>query len=377
MPNEERVLITAAETIVVKIGSRVLSGIDGHLDTQQVAHVSSQLVKLADAGRQVILVSSGAVASGVGRLGLAKRPSDVSQLQAVAALGQTHLIQTYERYLSEHGRHAVQILLVADDLDDRERYLNVRNTLNAIHQFGMIPIINENDSVAVEELMATFGDNDRLAAIVAGLFGKSALIILSDVDGLFDRNPSEPDAALVHTIPQVTQDVLSLAAAHSSSVSRGGMLSKLKAAQFVTQSGSPVVIAGGRVENVITRIVAGETLGTLFVPQPEGLTPKKRWLAFTAQTNGQIHIDDGAVKALKKSGSSLLPIGVLRITGSFAKGEVVSIRSSDGSEIARGLSNYSAIDLQRIFGQRSTDIAQILGQCPYDEVVHRDNMALV
>lgn len=372
-----RPLIAQAETIVVKVGSRVLSDSAGRLDLQQIASLAKQLSEISDAGKQVVLVSSGAVASGVGKLGLEKRPSDLAELQAVAAVGQAHLIQAYERHLAELGKHAAQILLIADDLDDRTRYLNVRNTLLACLRLNVIPIINENDTVAVEELQTTFGDNDRLAAMVAGVFTKPLLIILSDVQGVYDRDPSMEAAKVIPQIDCVDQSVHSLAVTHRSNVSKGGMASKIRVAQFVTQSGAPVVIAGGRIERVLPRLLAGEELGTLFLPRSTSLVPKKRWLGFSTLPAGRILIDEGAANALKNKGSSLLPIGITSVEGQFEKGEVVSVIAPSGVEVARGLSNYSAHHVAAICGSRTSQIAEKLGHCPYAEVVHRDNMTLL
>ncbi|MCC7338721.1 MAG: glutamate 5-kinase [Pirellulaceae bacterium] len=378
MENANRqTLLNGAETIVVKVGSRVLSGPDGCLDIAQVRSLSTQLAALADGGHQVVLVSSGAVASGMGRLGLKQRPSDLARLQAVAAVGQAHLIQTYESYFSTLGRHAAQILLIADDLDHRTRYLNVRNTLLALLQLGVIPIINENDTVAVDELATTFGDNDRLAAMVAGLFSRPALIILSDVEGVYNMNPSNPQAKVLHTIDHVDQSIFDLAVNRTTGISKGGMASKLKAAQFVTQSGVPVIIAGGRVENVLTRLVAGEELGTLFLPSQRGMAPKKRWIGFTAQASGTLSVDAGAARAIRSGGPSLLAIGIVRVSGEFVKGEVLSVVDELGVEIARGLTNFSSHELTKIRGQRSLAIAELLGHCPYEEVIHRDNMTII
>jgi glutamate 5-kinase len=372
-----RSILQSAETIVVKVGSRVLSATNGQLDDSQIASISRQLVELTQLGKHVVLVSSGAVASGVGKLGLPKRPADLAQLQAVAAVGQAHLIQSYERHLSQLGKHAAQILLIADDLDDRTRYLNVRNTLLACLQMSLIPVINENDTVAVEELQTTFGDNDRLAGMVTGLFAKSALIILSDVAGVFDRDPKLPGATVVSQVETVDRSVLGLATAHNSAVSKGGMASKLKVAQFVTQSGAPVVIAGGRMDNVLPRLMAGEQLGTLFLPRAEGLIPRKRWLGFSTQPSGQLRVDDGAVTALRSKGSSLLSIGVRSTFGEFVKGDVVSVVAADGTEVARGLCNYDAAEMARICGLRTSQIEATLGYCPYEEVIHRDNLTIL
>jgi glutamate 5-kinase len=372
-----RSILQSAETIVVKVGSRVLSASNGQLDDSQIASISRQLVDLTQLKKHVVLVSSGAVASGVGKLGLPKRPADLAQLQAVAAVGQAHLIQSYERHLSQLGKHAAQILLIADDLDDRTRYLNVRNTLLACLQMSLIPVINENDTVAVEELQTTFGDNDRLAGMVTGLFAKSALIILSDVAGVFDRDPKLPGATIVSQFETVDRSVLGLATAHNSAVSKGGMASKLKVAQFVTQSGAPVVIAGGRIDNVLPRLMAGEQLGTIFLPRAEGLIPRKRWLGFSTQPSGQLRVDDGAVTALRSKGSSLLSIGVRSTFGEFVKGDVVSVVAADGTEVARGLCNYDAAEMARICGLRTSQIEATLGYCPYEEVIHRDNLTIL
>ncbi len=378
MENETRQsLIGSAKTLVVKVGSRVLSDSEGRLDVAQVRTLSSQLSQIADGGKQVVLVSSGAVASGMGRLGLKERPTDLAKLQAVAAVGQAHLIQNYESFFSTLGRHAAQILLIADDLDDRTRYLNVRNTLGALLELGVIPVINENDTVAVDELLTTFGDNDRLAAMVAGIFSHPALIILSDVEGVYNADPKQPGAQIISTIHQVDQAVIDLAVNRTTGISKGGMASKLKAAQFVTQSGAPVVIAGGRIENVLTRIVAGEELGTIFLPRQRGLAPKKRWIGFTAQTSGCVMVDAGAARAIRSGGPSLLAIGIKQVLGSFQKGEVISVVDEASVEIARGLTNYNSQELGRIQGLRSPAIAEVLGHCPYEEVIHRDNMTVV
>lgn len=371
-----KTLLEDVETYVVKVGSRVLSGPQGVLDKSQVGRLAEQLIHLADQGKQVVLVSSGAVASGVGKLKLPERPADLSVLQAVAAVGQAHLIQTYEQYFSLHDRHAAQILLIADDLDDRARYLNVRNTLFALLEMQVIPVINENDSVAVDELQPTFGDNDRLAAMVAGLFEKPALVILSDVDGVYDRDPSLPNAKIMPLIHDVDDDILAMAIHKQSSVSKGGMASKLRAAHFVMRSGAPVIIAGGRTENVLPRLLAGEELGTAFVPHHMRLVPRKRWIGFTAQAAGALIVDAGAERAILARGPSLLAIGVVSVNGRFNRGEVISIRNVADVELARGLSNYSSGELLQIKGLHSDQIGDALGHCPYIEVVHRDNMTI-
>ena len=370
-------LLAACDTLVVKVGSRVLSTEDGKLDVERITSLATQLSLLSEQ-HEVVLVSSGAVAAGMARLSMAERPKDLAHLQAVASVGQAHLIQTYEQHFSKHSRHAAQVLLTADDIDDRTRYLNLRNTLRTLLKIGTIPIINENDSVSVDELLTTFGDNDRLAAMVAGLFAHPALIILSDVDGVYSGRPDEEsDAKVLREIERVDDSVLALAADTSGGVGKGGMYSKLKAAQFATRSGAPVIIAGGRTPDVLQRVLAGEALGTLFLPQSRGLAPKKRWIGFSAQVAGAVHCDSGATQALKKNGPSLLAIGIVKCQGSFHKGDVLSICDADGTEFARGLTNYSADELQKIIGLKSEAIAEKLGHCPYEEVIHRDNIVLV
>ena len=369
-------IIENADVWVVKVGSRVLTGSDGRLDRAQIERLANQLLTIAATGKQVILVSSGAVASGVGRLGLPGRPKDLATLQAVAAVGQAHLIQVYEQVFAKNNRHAAQVLLTASDLDDRQRYLNVRNTLLALLEMNTIPVINENDTVAVDELKTTFGDNDRLAAMVAGLFSHPMLVILSDVRGLFDADPSDPNAKVIHAVRNVDASIEELVKDKKTGMSKGGMASKLAAARFVTNSGQPVLIAWGREENVLPRIEQGEVLGTLFLPQPRGLSPKKRWIGFTAQCEGRIVLDAGAVDAVCAQGRSLLAIGIRDVIGSFEKGDAVSIVNSNEIEVARGLTNYTAAEVRQIRGCRSDRIAEILGECPYEEVIHRDNMVM-
>ena len=376
LPTRKELLATC-DTLVVKVGSRVLSTKDGKLDVERIASLATQLSRLAER-HEVVLVSSGAVAAGMAKLSMTERPRDLAHLQAVASVGQAHLIQAYEQHFSQHSRHAAQVLLTADDIDDRTRYLNLRNTLRTLLKIGTIPIINENDSVSVDELLTTFGDNDRLAAMVAGLFARPALIILSDVDGVYSGRPDQGgDSKIMHEIESVDDSILALAADTSGGVGKGGMYSKLKAAQFATRSGAPVIIAGGRSSGILQRLLAGEELGTLFLPQSRGLAPKKRWIGFSAQVAGSVHCDSGATQALKKNGPSLLAIGILKCEGSFHKGDVLSICDTDGNEFARGLTNYSVEELQSIIGLKSEAIAEKLGHCPYEEVIHRDNIALV
>ncbi|MFN3189719.1 MAG: glutamate 5-kinase [Aureliella sp.] len=377
-------LLREAETFVVKVGSRVLTKEKNRLDLDRLQQLGAQLSELADRGKKVVLVSSGAVAAGMGKLNLEKRPDDLALLQAVASVGQAHLIQTYEGILAKHDYHAAQVLLTAEDLDDRKRYLNLRNTIVALLGMKVIPIINENDAVSVDELLTTFGDNDRLAAMVAGLFKHPALIILSDVDGLFDTSmPTDESGAfpIVRSVERIDDRVFALAASESalgsSGLGKGGMASKLRAAQFVTRSGAPAVVAGGKMQQVLIRLADGEELGTLFQPEARGLAPKKRWIGYTAQPSGRILCDQGATEAIKQVGPSLLAIGIHSIDGSFDKGDIVAICDQQGIEFARGLTNYGSQELIKIRGLQSDQIQAALGHCPYDEVIHRDNIAML
>ena len=366
-----------ADLVVVKVGTRVVTLPDGKLNKQRISDLAEQICKIEETGRRVVLVSSGAVGAGMSELGLEHRPTDVATLQAVAAIGQTKLIQHYEHTLRKHGRHAAQVLLTADDLDVRSRYLNIRNTVFSLLEFGALPIINENDTVAVEELMATFGDNDHLAARVTNFLRAPLLIILSDVDGVFDGDPSLPESKLVSTITELNGDIFKYVRDKTGGTSKGGMASKLEAAHIVTQAGENMIIASGNVENILVRLLNGECLGTLITAQGKSITPRKRWIGFSAQTCGSVVIDAGAVEALRTGGKSLLSIGVVDVKGSFSKGDVVSVSDQQGHEIARGLTNYSTSEIQQIKGLNSSKIADVLGHQPYDEVVHRNNMTLV
>jgi len=367
---------TLSETIVVKLGTRVLTDESGRLDRAQIENLSEQVHNVMETGRKVILVSSGAVGAGMGRLGLAERPTDLADLQAVAAVGQSVLIEAYEATLRKHSRHAAQVLLTAADLDDRQRYLNARNTILALLRIGAVPVINENDTVAIEELMTSFGDNDRLAALVCNLIHAQLLVLLSDVEGLYDGKPDSPESTLVPTVEQLDDKVYAMVRDEKSGLSKGGMSSKLEAARIATVAGGNVLIASGRVPGILERIVASEPIGTLILAQGGNVTARKRWIGFSAGPRGRILLDDGARKAVTADGRSLLAIGILSTEGGFRKGDVVMICDSEGNEFARGLTNYDAAELEKIKGLRTDKIGQVLGHCPYDEIVHRDNMVV-
>jgi glutamate 5-kinase len=369
-------IATAAHTVVVKVGTRVLTAPGGGLNQERVAQLAEELHQLINGGRKVVLVTSGAVGAGLGQLKLPKRPASLAQLQAVAAVGQSHLIEAYDRGLRVHGRHAAQLLLTAHDLDDRTGYLNVRNTIRALFEYGAVPIINENDTVSVDELMTTFGDNDRLAAMVTNLIRSPLLVLLSDVDGLFDGDPDDPASNVISTVSQLDAATMALVRDAGTGLSKGGMASKLEAARIATAAGENVIIANGRTPGVLARIAAGELVGTLFLAQGQAIRSFKRWIGFTAQPRGVLVVDAGAREAMEKKGKSLLAIGVVEATGNFKKGDIVAVRDATGAEFARGLTNYSLADLVKIKGLKTEKIAAALGHCPYDEVIHRDNMAL-
>ena len=369
-------IATAAHTIVVKVGSRILTDPEGLLDQVRVASLAEELHQVLQLGRRVALVSSGAVAAGMGRLGLKKRPTDLAQLQAVAAVGQTSLVEAYDRTLRSHGRHAAQILLIADDLDNRTRYLNIRNTVLTLMKLGAVPIINENDTVSVEELQTTFGDNDRLAAMVTNLIRAPLLVLLSDVEGLYDGEPDDPASRLLSTVTTLDESIFSLVRDRATGLSKGGMASKLEAARVATSAGENVVIASGKQPGNLLAILAGKPVGTLFVARGEAVPSWKRWIGMTVQPRGKLVLDDGARRAVETNGRSLLAIGVVDVQGAFRKGDVVAICDRQGQEFARGLTNYSADDVLRIKGLKTDQIAVALGHCPYEEVVHRDNLAV-
>ncbi|MBN2024327.1 MAG: glutamate 5-kinase [Pirellulales bacterium] len=369
-------IATTATTLVVKVGTRVLTQSNGQLDEDRVAQLSEQIHRVKVTGRRIALVSSGAVGAGMGRLGLARRPADLAHLQAVAAIGQGALVEAYEKALRAHGHHAAQILLTAEDLDHRTRYLNARNTILTLLDLDAVPIINENDTVAVDELQTTFGDNDRLAAIVTNLIRAPLLVLLSDVDGLFDRSPAEPGAAVIPTVTRFDESLRGLVRDSSGGLGKGGMASKLEAARAATAAGENVIIAGGRTPDVLTRILAGEEVGTLFLAQGHTVAARKRWIGFTVQPRGALVLDDGARAAVVEQGRSLLPIGVVEATGHFKKGDVVALQNAQRVEFGRGLINYNFEEIQRIKGLRTDQIRQVLGHYPYDEVIHRDNMVV-
>jgi glutamate 5-kinase len=370
-------IAATATTIVVKVGTRVLTRENGRLNEDRIAQLAEELHQVMASGRKVVLVSSGAVGAGMGRLGLSERPADVAHLQAVAAVGQSALVEAYDRSLRAFGRHAAQILLTADDLDRRASYLNARNTiLTLMTEYGALPIINENDTTSVEELQTTFGDNDRLAAIVTNLIRAPLLVLLSDVDGLYSGDPQDPASTVIPTVKRLDQAIFDLVKDRATGLSKGGMASKLRAAKQATLAGENVIIGSGRSPGVLAKIVAGEPVGTLILARGQSVAARKRWIGFTAQPRGQLVLDAGARRAVEHQGRSLLAIGILKAVGRFNKGDVVALCDANGEEFARGLTNYTSEEILRIRGLKTDEIADALGHCPHEEVVHRNNMAV-
>jgi glutamate 5-kinase len=367
-------IATAATTVVVKVGTRVLTKPNGVLDLERIDLLARDLHEAMATGRKVVLVSSGAVGAGVGRLGLRARPTNLAQLQAVAAAGQSLLVEAYERSLQKYGRHVGQVLLTAEDLDHRQRYLNARNTILALLEFGVLPIINENDTISVYELQTTFGDNDRLAAIVTNLIRAPLLVLLSDVEGLYNGAPGSPGAQVVPTVENLDSEILALVRDAKTGLGKGGMASKLEAARQATASGENVIIASGRRPGILREILEGQQVGTAFLARGQALAARKRWIGYTVQPRGRLLVDAGARRAVELNGSSLLAIGVVKVNGHFGKGDVIALCDVDGQEFARGLCNYSSDDIRRIRGLKTAEIPAVLGQRPYEEIVHRDNL---
>lgn len=360
---------------VVKVGSALLTDEGRGLDIAGIHRWVEQLVTLRRLGKQVILVSSGAVAEGMSRLGWARRPSALYELQAAAAVGQMGLVRTYEGAFQEFGIHTAQVLLTHDDLADRRRYLNARSTLCRLIELGVVPVVNENDTVATDEIR--FGDNDNLAALVANLLDAQVLVILTDQAGLCERDPRLfPDAPVIAETGVDDPALNSMASSSGGALGRGGMYTKLQAARRAAASGTYTLIAGGREPEVLPRLAAGESLGTLLVPGGNQLVARKQWLAGHVQVRGQLSLDAGAVRVLREAGRSLLPIGVTAVGGEFRRGEIVACVDPDGREVARGLVNYDAQEARLIMGRPSDAIAAVLGYVDEPELIHRDNLVM-
>ena len=370
-----RTITRDAKRWVIKIGSALLTNDGAGLDRQAIDGWVEQIAQLLAKGNEVVLVSSGAIADGIVRLGWTTRPESIHELQAAAAVGQMGLIQAYESSFKRYDRHTAQILLDHYDLASRQRYLNARGALQTLIGLNVVPIVNENDTVVTDEIR--FGDNDSLAALVANLIDADMLVILTDKDGLYDANPdNNPNAQLVSEAMADDSSLDALAGGSSGSLGRGGMITKLQAARLAARSGCSTVIAGGRNQQILHQVAAGENVGTLLSASQKPLAARKQWLAGQLQVKGKLILDAGAVKVLSEQGRSLLAVGVSAVQGKFTRGELVSCVDSHGVEIARGLVNYNSDEANRIKGQSTEAIPKILGYRDDDELIHRDNLVI-
>jgi glutamate 5-kinase len=366
----------SASRLVVKVGSSLVTNAGQGLDHEALARWAEQIAEFKQRKKQIVLVSSGAVAEGMQRLGWKKRPNALHELQAAAAVGQMGLVEAYESCFRRHGLHTAQILLTHEDLSDRKRYLNARSTLRTLLELDVIPIINENDTVATDEIR--FGDNDTLAALVTNLIEADALVILTDQPGLYTRDPRRhQDAEFVHQGKAGDPALEKMAGGVGSHIGSGGMLTKILAAKRAARSGAATIIASGREPNVLVRLAQGEAIGTQLLAETMTLAARKQWLADHLQVRGKLSLDDGAVKALRTDGKSLLPIGVYELSGQFERGEVVSCLDPQGREVARGLVNYNSAETGKILRAPSHEIEARLGYIDEPELIHRDNLVLL
>lgn len=362
--------------ILIKIGSNILTSSGNGLDLERIRNIAEDIAVLHDEGYNPVVVSSGAIAAGMKNLGLKRKPQDIVFKQAAAAVGQSSLMWAYEKCFGLHGKKVAQILLTSEDLSDRKRYINSRNTINTLLIYRVIPIINENDTVATDELR--FGDNDHLASLVATLIDAERFIILSDVDGLFTEDPRKnPKASIIEQVKEVTPDLERIAGGEGSNVGTGGMYSKVLAAKRAMNSGITVNIVNGRKKGVLISLIKGERCGTEFMAKAIKPTQKKMWIAHGIRPKGFISLDSGAVDAILKKGKSLLPSGILGVSGNFEVGDAVYCIDSTGNRIAKGLVNYSSVEIDKIKGRNTREIEDILGYKYSDEIIHRDNLALL
>jgi glutamate 5-kinase len=374
---DRSLLFSKKSRIVIKIGSAVLASSEKGLDQGRIERFAAEVSDLLQRGHEVILVSSGAIAAGLKKLGLVKKKGmPLSLKQAAAAVGQSSLMWMYEKTFGDHGRKVAQILLTRDDLSNRARFLNARNTLQTLLDYGVVPIINENDTVSVDEIK--FGDNDNLSGMVLHLADADLLVILSDIDGLYTADPSiDPSAVLIPLVEKVTAELERAAGDSQTVVGTGGMRSKIMTAKKVGAYGAPMVIINGRKPGVLRALFEGKEVGTLFLPRPEKQDSRKHWIAYTVCATGKVVVDDGGREAVVNRGKSLLPGGIVKVEGSFKPGDCVTCVDRSGVAFARGLVKYSSQDLERIKGLKSSQIAAVLGQKDYDEVIHRDDLVVI
>jgi glutamate 5-kinase len=369
-------ILRKIKRVVIKIGSTVLTNHRGDLDLKIFVGLCEQISRLKEKGIEIAIVSSGAIAAGTKQLGLSERPKTMPQKQAAAAIGQTRLMWNYERFFAEYHEKVAQVLLTHTDLSDRTRFLNARNTLVTLFTYGIIPVINENDSVAVEEIR--FGDNDNLSALITNLVEADLLVILSDIDGLYDSDPYEnKNARLISIVEKIDGKIENLAADTKSKVGIGGMVTKIQAAKKVAIFGVPTIIAHGKKAGILDAIFQGEEAGTLFLPSKEKLTSRKHWIAFTLKPKGTIVVDKGARDAIVQKGKSLLPSGLYSVKGNFSAGDLVKCVDEEGVEFARGLVNYNSTEVVQIKGLKTHEVKKKLGPDACDEVIHRDNLVVM
>jgi len=357
--------------IVVKVGTSTLAFPDMRLNVERIESLVRELVQAKESGKDVILVTSGAIATGMGKLGWKTRPKTIPRQQAAAAIGQSHLMHTYEEIFRKYGQLVAQVLLTQEDISDRKRYTNANNTLSTLLQCGVIPIVNENDTVAVDEIKV--GENDTLSALVANLIKADLLLILSDVDGFYNSVRNQP----ISVISSITPELREMAGGQGTIVSVGGMITKLRAAEIVTGAGEMMVIANGQRQGVITRVLEGYDEGTIFLPRSDKMSGRKRWIAYSLPCRGTIKVDAGARLALTERGKSLLPSGITAVSGDFEFGDAVRCVDESDREFARGLTNYSAEEVEVIKGEQTDQIEPLLGYMYYDEVIHRDNLVIL
>lgn len=371
-----RKLLTDSRRWVVKVGSALVTAEGRGLDHARIHSWVAQIAQVRAGGREVVVVSSGAVAEGLARLGWTQRPKALNELQAAASVGQMGLIESYERCFQQHGLRTAQVLLTHEDVADRSRYLNARSTLLTLLKLGVIPVVNENDAVATDEIR--LGDNDTLAALTVNLIEADTLIILTDQGGMFEADPrSTPDAALISEARADAPELEIMAGGSSGALGRGGMRTKVSAAQQAARSGAATVIADGRVDDILNSLAAGATVGTLLTPGTQKLGARKRWIAGQRRVAGRVTVDAGAAKVLRQAGRSLLPIGITDAHGNFRRGDLVACFDPDGKELARGLANYDFQDLMKIAGKPSDEIGAVLGYAGESEFLHRDNMVML
>ena len=374
--SKKRQQVSSGKRWIIKVGSSLVTNNSLGLNMVAIANLASQLANLVALGKEVILVSSGAIAEGMSRLGWQKRPHAVFELQAAAAVGQMGLIQAYESCLQKHNLHSAQVLLTHQDLQDRERYLNARTTLRKLLELSVIPVVNENDTVSTDEIK--FGDNDTLAALVSNLVVADTLVILTDQDGILEKPPEEGTSNKIIEEISANDSILDEVAGPSSGeLGRGGMRTKVSASRIAARAGATTIITSGKVKNILVEIADNKSHGTLLYPDTEPLAARKQWIANQLYTRGELLLDDGACDVICKSGKSLLTIGVKNVSGSFDRGEVVSCLNSAGEEIARGLVNYSANESRKIQGKASKEIESILGYVDEPELIHRDNLVIL